>query len=59
MKASGLTEKVIDNIFKKFLKKEEDWYNFIRLSFLTEDMKSQFISIISERISKLKESDLN
>ena len=55
MKASGLTEKVIDNIFKKFLKKEEDWYNFIRLSFLTEDMKSQFISIISERLSKLNE----
>ena len=45
IRASGLDEKVIENLFKKLLKVETKWMEFISLSFLPEEMQ------ISTRIS--------
>ena len=50
MQASGLEEKVINNIFAKFAKVEDRWFEFIDLSFLPDEMKEAFKAIIAERI---------
>ena len=53
MQASGLEEKVIDNIFAKFTKTKEKWFEFIDLSFLPDEMKESFKAIIAEKLSLL------
>ena len=53
MQASGLEEKVIDNIFAKFAKAKDKWFTFIDLSFLPDEMKEAFKAIIAERLSLL------
>ena len=50
MQASGLEEKVINNIFAKFAKVKDRWFEFIDQSFLTDEMKEAFKAIIAERI---------
>ena len=50
MQASGLEEKVINNIFAKFAKVKDRWFEFIDLSFLPDEMKEAFKAIIAERI---------
>ena len=50
MQASGLEEKVINNIFAKFAKAKDKWFAFIDLSFLPDEMKEAFKAIIAERI---------
>ncbi|MCH5238578.1 MAG: HipA domain-containing protein, partial [Muribaculaceae bacterium] len=39
MKSSGLDDKVINNIFKRFLKVEEKWLEFVDISFIPVEMK--------------------
>ena len=51
MQASGLEEKVINNIFAKFAK--EKWFEFIDLSFLPDEMKEAFKTIIAEKLNLL------
>ena len=51
MQASGLEEKVINNIFAKFTKAKDRWVEFIDLSFLPDEMKEVFKVIITERIT--------
>lgn len=53
MQASGLEEKVINNIFAKFAKAKDRWFAFIDQSFLTDEMKEAFKAIIAEKLSLL------
>lgn len=53
MQASGLEDKVINNIFAKFTKAKDKWFEFIDLSFLPDEMKEAFKAIITERLSLL------
>ena len=53
MQASGLEDKVISNIFAKFTKAKEKWFEFIELSFLPDEMKAAFKAIIAERSNLL------
>ena len=53
MQASGLEEKVINNIFAKFAKAKDKWFEFIDLSFLPDEMKEAFKVIIAEKLGFL------
>ena len=53
MQASGLEEKVINNIFAKFAKVKDRWFVFIDRSFLPDEMKESFKVIISEKLNLL------
>lgn len=53
MQASGLEEKVIENIFRKFLKVKDKWFAFIELSFLSDDMKERYKGIIDEKLKMI------
>ncbi len=53
MQASGLEEKVINNIFAKFAKVKDRWFAFINQSFLPDEMKEAFKAIIAEKLSLL------
>ena len=50
---SRLEEKVINNIFAKFAKAKDRWFEFIDQSFLPDEMKDAFKVIIAERLSLL------
>ena len=54
MQASGLEEKVINNIFAKFAKAKDRWFEFIDQSFLPDEMKEAFKAIIAEKLNILK-----
>ena len=54
MKASTIEEKVIENIFRKFLKAQNKWIEFIDTSFLPEEMKEQYKKLISSRIEAIQ-----
>ena len=53
MRASELEEKVIGNIFNKFLKVKDKWFDFIDISFLPEEMKIAYKDIITNRLTLL------
>lgn len=53
MQASGLEKKVIDNIFNKFIRVKDRWFEFIEISFLPNEMKEEFKSLINERLNIL------
>ena len=53
MQASGLGDKVIDNIFAKFAKAKERWCAFIDQSFLPNEKKEAFKEIIAEKLNLL------
>ena len=53
MRASGLEEKVIRNIFNRFLKVKDKWFDFIDISFLPEEMKIAYKDIITNRLTLL------
>lgn len=55
MLASNLEDKIIENIFNKFLKIKDKWFEFIDISFLPDDMKENYKTIISERLELLKQ----
>jgi serine/threonine-protein kinase HipA len=48
--------KAIENIFDKFKNSEEQWYEFINISFLPDDMKSSFHNLIKERVNRIYNS---
>ena len=54
MKTSGLDDKVIKNIFQKFLKIEEKWFDFIDISFLPLEMKNTYKGLIKENLIQLR-----
>jgi len=53
MKASGLDDKVIDNIFRKFVKVAQQWYAFIDKSFLPVELMEQYKQEIALHLSLL------
>lgn len=53
MQLTGINEKAIDNIFKKFSNLIPKWHELINLSFLSEDLKVQYHSIIKERVEQV------
>ena len=53
MQALGLEEKVINNIFAKFTKAKDKWFEFIDQSFLPDEMKEAFKALIAEKLSLL------
>jgi serine/threonine-protein kinase HipA len=50
---SGLDEKIIRNLFLKFIKVADLWFDFIDLSFISEPMKEEYKRIIKQKISLL------
>lgn len=54
MLASGLDQKVIDNIFKKFIKAAPKWMDFIDISFLPEELKGRYKQEIAANVERLK-----
>ena len=52
--ASGIEEKIIDNLFKKFAKAEQSWSDFIRQSLLPETMQKQYINVINSKLGIIK-----
>lgn len=53
MNSSGLEDKIIEKMFAKFEKVSNKWFEFIDISFLTEDMKEQFKLIIRNKLKIL------
>ena len=53
MQLSGLEEKVMENIFKKFLKVQDAWMQFIDISFLPIEMKERYKYLIAEKMERL------
>lgn len=52
MTASGLDEKVCDNIFARLGRILPEWETCIRQSFLPQEMQEQYIELISYRSNK-------
>ncbi len=52
MQQSGMNDKAIENIFKRFIACQPKWEAFIRNSFLSLEMQEQYIAIIAERIGR-------
>jgi serine/threonine-protein kinase HipA len=48
--------KAIENIFDKFKNSEEQWHEFINISFLPDDIKSSFHDLIKERVYRIYNS---
>lgn len=53
MASSGLAEKVIENIFSKFINVAQKWYDFIDISFLPVELKERYKVEIKERLGNL------
>lgn len=51
---SGLDEKVILNMLKKFHAAEEPWFDWIERSFLPQEMRMEYKTMITERLGRLK-----
>ena len=54
MASSGLGEKVIENIFRKFANVTQKWYEFIDSSFLPDNLKEKYKEEIAVNLSKLQ-----
>lgn len=52
--ASGIDEKVIDNMAKRFSRAITKWFEIIDRSFIPDDMKKQYKNLILRRIVMLK-----
>mgnify|MGYP004653156901 FL=1 len=55
MLGSGMNEKVVSNIFRKFLRIYPAWESTIRSSFLPADLQDAYWALIQERINHLSE----
>jgi serine/threonine-protein kinase HipA len=49
----NLTDKVIDNILSSIRNTTDQWSNLIKVSFLSENMKKKYNSLLEKRITKL------
>ena len=54
MKASGLSDKVIENIAKKFRRSIVRWLDLIDVSFLADNMKKEYKKLILSRVLALR-----
>lgn len=53
MESSGLDSKVIENIIKKFMNAAPKWYDFIDISFLSQELKEKYKAEIAGNLAKL------
>ena len=53
MRLSGMNDKTITNIFQKFIKAEGLWNKCIDMSFVSDEMKQQYKSIIHKHLAML------
>lgn len=53
MESSGLESKVIENIIKKFMDVSPKWYDFIDISFLSQELKEKYKAEIASNLGKL------
>lgn len=53
MESSGLESKVIENIIKKFMNAAPKWYDFINISFLSQELKEKYKAEIAGNLAKL------
>ncbi len=53
MQQSGIDDKTIAKSINKFVKIAPKWYDFIGISFISEDMKAQYKELISDKIELL------
>jgi len=53
MESSGLESKVIENIIKKFMNAAPKWYDFIDISFLSQELKEKYKAEIASNLVKL------
>ncbi len=53
MESSGLESKVIENIIKKFMNAAPKWYDFIDISFLSQELKEKYKAEIAGNLAKL------
>jgi serine/threonine-protein kinase HipA len=49
MKAAGLNQKVIENVFKKYKELLPKWKEFVNESFLPDSMKDEYIALIDKK----------
>lgn len=54
MQLSGLDEKVIENLFRKFRKAALPWKEFIARSFLPPEMQESYNALIAKRMERLQ-----
>ena len=57
MQSSGLDNKVIGNMLKKFVDVAPKWHDFIDISFLPQELKDKYKDEISANLSKLTKED--
>lgn len=55
MASSGLSDKVMENIFKKFTSVAQRWYDFIEISFLPTELKEKYKEEIGENLRKISD----
>lgn len=53
MNGCSLEEKIMDNLFSKFIKVTDKWLEFIDISFLPQEMKQQYKLIITRKLDLL------
>lgn len=53
MRASGLEDKIIENIFHKFQKIQSQWRECVDSSFLPEEMKERYKAIFAGKLERL------
>lgn len=53
-KCLDLADKSIKDVLKTIQNKLEEWENFIRISFLSDEMKKEYLSLLDNRIKRLK-----
>lgn len=54
MQTSGMNDKAIGNVFKKFEKLPKTWHQFIDESFLSPDMKEAYQKMITKKFKQLE-----
>lgn len=53
MRAAGLNERAIANLFNRFAKALPKWKAFIPLSFVPEELQERFVALIDERAMRM------
>lgn len=54
MRAAGLNERAIANLFKRFAKALPTWMEFIGLGFVPEELKERYRALIAERAARME-----
>jgi len=53
MKTSGMNDKSIENVFKKFEKLQDKWHIFIDISFLSKEFKANYHNMIIQKFKQI------